>query len=727
MLLKPNLSLLALVVVSVKKILSFPSFQQPPPLSGTPSHSGSSYSRLKPGASVAFDVEGPTKEVVTTNCSRPNKHHEQDHDCQRSSSQCDNRKGLFKLGKKFSKKKVKPKCKTHLVYYAQATNSPFTEYTKSEASNKKLPFDDGAMSRLYLADVIRRQYKPDRMVAELSESHFSSPVCRDLKQPGDDPAACESDICSCCHGQFHNIDKKISGPAYDMFFNIPTHAKNDNSVYYDSSMYDVVPVKEQPIDLKDEEETYPRPEPKLQLECQIYPEKYHNNSRYQPYVVNYHTTSPVRVKTRAAHKRKLPVKTPCRREYIGRTPKRRLDQRARLESSDVCSVDCGDIYMRPYYPRHVTQKPVPPPVKTVIQKNAECLTISVNNTECQTASTKSVQLEPPPPDENKTEITLNQIKSILQSVLTEVKTKSIIKNTAESMRDAVVQKGVSQSNMQACSSLLNSFTYSPYNINPYMASYSRQINQPVYPTSACAPNKCLQNYPLFIQTTGRQCGCCFRNMPNPPRSSYTRHAATTATNTECLEEPRSKETEKLIKEIYKSIAINMDFPTKDTSTSEYEELKSSNHSGKKFEFRYEPAKKFSALSKESKRKDTKMDDAEEARKKAMRDTSTTPLFSKSVFERNFVSNSASTRSGTTKSTSEDQGRGAKIKNLLERKELLQSTESERDERPYVLELPNATPASDEDSASDSDSDSDDTVVHTAPAKAVASQVGSYKH
>lgn len=259
---------------------------------------------------------------------------------------------------------------------------------------------------------------------------------------------------------------------------------------------------------------------------------------------------------------------------------------------------------------HINNTPTKAPVEV---KNVECLATSVNNTECQTASTKSVQLEAVVNTENKTEITLNQIKTILQSVLTEVKTNSQMKCLLECIpkKDAVVQKDQSQNNMQTtvtpaskihpvqdASSLMN-YSYSPYNLTPYGPPLSRRV-----PSSLLAPPlspfqpKCMQNYPLFIQTTGRQCACCFRSMPKGVNTSgsttvsnapmppiHQPHPTTIATNTEQLSNhgtplsSRRPETDKLIQEIYKSLAVNVDYFTKN-STSDCNDLKSSNPSEK---------------------------------------------------------------------------------------------------------------------------------------------------
>lgn len=618
-----------------------------------------------------------------------------------NSCDCEQRGGLFRFQKPRKLLKKKDKVNTQLVYYAEASSaSPFKDYAAEMSRTPK-----ETMDRAYLADMVRKQYKPDKMVAEMSDtSQFSSPVCRDVQNREYEACQNASDVCSCCRGRFHDVDPPRH--AYTVFDTNPT-TSNDytNSMFYDTSLYDMVPVRDRPTKQKNDDERPKKKEHKTNRNC---PEKVRVKSRFQPYVVNYHNAAPVRVNHKLT-RRKLPVKS-YSKNVKRIASKRQLLPQTSTETSYSCSVNCGEIYPRAPYARPTVQRIIHPSPKAVLHKNAECLTISLNNTECQTASTKSVQLEAVVPDVDKTEITLNQIKSILQSVLTEVKTNSQLKNVAEEKlrKDAVVQKGQSQSDMQACSSLLHSYSYStPYSMNPYAASYSRQMN-PSQPLCYPGPYKCLQNYPLFIQTTGRQCACCYRNMSNVAKSAHTKHAITTATNTESttLPENRNKETEKLIKEIYKSLAINMDFPAKDTSSSDYAMLRSSDNSKKRFDYNYEAGPS----------RPQRTDVTADCVVKKVQDTSTMPIYGNRTFESNIISNAASTRTPlASRTTTDNRTMAEKYAESQTRHSAYSGARGRRvrgaGRRGYMVELPNAT-TSISYSSSSSEPESDETVVPT---------------
>lgn len=537
--------------------------------------------------------------------------------------------------------------KSHFVYYVQTnTKSPFdllnepmsseqTTYHNRKDYDPTVGLDDHYsmynncdMNERYIAGMVRKQYEHYPMGAELSDtSDFSTPVCRDPPRAGGQ-VRYDSDVCSCCHGPFHNVDDTMRLPQHGNIWeatSIPEmaqyaqHQVGDNSVFYDSSFYDVVPVKEMPTKQRREDNVYINHETKRFATLDVCPIK---AKRAQPRKQhNHYNVTPLRVIPRyyAQRKKNNSKVIPQRKDSLGKLAHlRKTDWRRRDKPrpSEVNAVDCSPVYTRPICTANISNKAHMnnTPAKTPVEvKNVECLTTSVNNSQCQTASTKSVQLEEIAIDENKTEVTLNQIKTILQSVLTEVKTSSQMKNLPERIpkKDAIVQKGQSQNNMEtavaattnvqpvqdAVSSFIN-YSYSPYNLKPYGPSCSRQVfsSQLATPVSPFQP-KCMHNYPLFIQTTG-QCACCFRSIPKgvnttgstlvsnaPPPLIHHPLPATIATNTEQHSgrdtdlSSRSPETDKLIQEIYKSIAVNMDYFTKN-STSDYTDIKSSNPSQK---------------------------------------------------------------------------------------------------------------------------------------------------
>lgn len=535
--------------------------------------------------------------------------------------------------------------KPHLVYYVRTgTKTPFNllnEPSKSEQTtyhNRKnydltgldddyySVYNNCNMSERYVSSMIRKQYEHYPMGADFSDvSDFSTPVCRDPPRDSG-PERYESDICSCCHGPFHNVDDTMRltqrGNMWETTstLGMSQYAQQQvtgNSAFYDSSLYDIVPVKELPTKQRRDENEYVIQEPKRFATHDVCRTKAKRAKPRKQY--NYHNVVPLRVIPRyhAQRKKNNTKVMPQIKDSLGKLAHLKKTDWRRRDSPMISAVDCSPVYARPICTANISNKGHinrTPEKASVEVKNVECLTTSVNNSECQTASTKSVQLEATESNENNTEVTLNQIKSILQSVLMEVKTSSRMKNPPEciSKKDAVVQKDQSQNNMQpavaatskikpvqdALSSLMN-YSYSPYNLRPYGPTCSRQVpsSQLSPPLSPFQP-KCMHNYPLFIQTTGRQCACRFRSIPkgvNTTGSTIVANApktpvhhpppATIATNTEQLSDrdthlsSRSPETDKLIQEIYKSLAVNMDYFTKN-STSDYNDLKSSNPSHK---------------------------------------------------------------------------------------------------------------------------------------------------
>ncbi|RVE43321.1 hypothetical protein evm_012025 [Chilo suppressalis] len=479
--------------------------------------------------------------------------------------------GAIKKGKLKNVLKRKGKYKTHLVYYAQTESGPFATYqNQTRATDKtgsRAPNED--ISRNYISEVIQKQYAAVPIAEEFPVcDQISSPVCRDLDSEPDRQCNnnCDTDLCSCLHGAFQNIDQSPNRVHIDP---IPTCFYNNDantSDFYDTSLYDMVPVKEKPA----KSTTREAAKRKLHIgDMDAMSGKYRQKYRYHPFAVNYSKISPMPV----VYPKKLPVNIINKKERQGKDLSKREEVMRQLERNQECikkcSIDCGNVYVKRIDGK--IKQPTINPIVSITHKNAECLTNNVKESECQTTTSQSVQIDKDLfQDDKKTEDALNQIKSILQSVLTEVKTNSQGKKVVDekSTKDAIVQKGMSQGMMPGCSSMLNSYTYSPYNMNPYVASCSPQVN----PGAACCLNlpyvsgKYMHNFPVFIQSPMRDMCSCYRNSSKAAKDMRLKLAATTATNTEAKE--RSEETQKLIQEIYKSVKLNMGMLTKDTSASE---------------------------------------------------------------------------------------------------------------------------------------------------------------
>ncbi|XP_004921569.2 uncharacterized protein LOC101735536 [Bombyx mori] len=443
----------------------------------------------------------------------------------------------------FSKMKKPRKNKTHFVYYAQTDRTPFNNY---EMTPDSLSNYHEVLGHHYLSEVIKKQYQPVPVKDYMSDgSKYTSPICRD-EYLSPDSCPYETDICSCFQGMFYNVDNYLLDNDME-----PTQLKvNYSNIYNDSSLYDVIPVKEKQFN------TFANNSPKekkSEIVMKCWPETVRVKPHPQHVIVNYHTEARCKenhINTRSRRSNNLI------RQRHKRNKKQFREQKTGM-SSNSYSVDLSQVYTK-IIPKTKNAQ-TSGIIKQPLLQHSKCLNAPINNVQPQVL-TKIIG------QENKTQVTLGQIKNILQTVLTEVR-ESTMKNVEEkTKKDATVQKGSSQSNMREGSSLLNSFTYSPFNMSPYPPTCSRQMASNL----CCYPGHSpMHNYPLIIQTPGRHlCSSCFKN------SHYKPTGKTMPTNSDKLKEQRYKETDKLIREIYKSVAL--DIPTKDTSLSEYNIASSNN-------------------------------------------------------------------------------------------------------------------------------------------------------
>lgn len=482
-------------------------------------------------------------------------------------------KRILSKNKKFGKNK---NLKTHLVYHAHAdTDTPFRYNGASMQGNYN---KRSVFSRTYLADVLQRQYQHVPRMKDSNQSDISSPVCRDNFPIHFQRSPCsETDECSCCN-QFQNIDNYMNNTNNQNIY--PTCENTENysrNSYYDSSFYDIVPVKEKVNKYKKNDEQQQGKEfKKPTIKC--WPGKARLKNRTKPTVVNYCALSP-------------PTSAVC--DYYGRKNQahwlsqkdvvmNRMDTK-RFEASTPRQVrkdiDYCPNYTKEREKKRIKQTMIPSIIKQM-QNAATGSLVADNIAGRQTAATITENYSP----EDKTEITLNQIKNILQSVLTEVKTSSKFgMSPLKTKKDAVVQSGPSLAS-RGCefeaSQLLQSYTYSQYNtnpysmnINPYKPSCSHPISSKnyVYPQYPAVPGMPYQQYPLLIQPQNHL--CTNYNRYSNINKAVTKRAASAATNTEQAQE-HSKETERLIKEIYKSIALNMEDSSNNNSVLEYMKTKS---------------------------------------------------------------------------------------------------------------------------------------------------------
>ncbi|XP_013182496.1 PREDICTED: uncharacterized protein LOC106128580 [Papilio xuthus] len=464
--------------------------------------------------------------------------------------------------------KKKPRRKTQLVYFTQALNSPFNSYDKTSDFST---INRNLLSRAYINKMIRKQYEPELIGDRLTDtSQFSSPVCRDTARRD---LSYPSDI-SCSYGKYENLDRtytKTNHINIDVTNNFPidpgpvsnhSHTERNNyNRYYNSDDYDIFPVREKPIKQK-KEDVLPKQIKRFSADC------WHNNTKVNLSPLVFANDGTRRLYDCA----RVPYKTRYKNGHeftITNIQKKKnrthVSQETNSSEAKICSIDYGDIYVK--------QNPSPKPQRIIAAeptfKNAECVTDNTNSTECQTVESKGVQLNIP--DENKAEVALTQIKTILQSVLAEVKSNIKQHNVvSRPKKDVVVQKDMSHNNISYGSTLLNSFNYNPsYNINPCLATYPRQVPNFYYANIQSPTVKCLQNFPLIFPNIKHHDFECqhIDNVNEEPKPVQLKPAITTATNTDgpAYTSPPKSETMNLIKEIYKSIALNVNYSSKNTS------------------------------------------------------------------------------------------------------------------------------------------------------------------
>ncbi|XP_049867193.1 uncharacterized protein LOC126367620 [Pectinophora gossypiella] len=145
------------------------------------------------------------------------------------------------------------------------TESPIRYYGEKPDKNRKNKIERETLDQDFIADIIRKQYKPMRMFGRQSEiSQFSTPVCRDQEYSLRENIQEGSELCSCCYQEEGQVPCRAPyrAPRYRHHHDIsdirsicdtrlysskrvrPRTRRRHVDVYNDSTLYDVVPVKE---------------------------------------------------------------------------------------------------------------------------------------------------------------------------------------------------------------------------------------------------------------------------------------------------------------------------------------------------------------------------------------------------------------------------------------------------------------------------------------------------
>ncbi|XP_041977571.1 uncharacterized protein LOC121731938 [Aricia agestis] len=396
------------------------------------------------------------------------------------------------------KKQTQNRGQTQFVYYAH------TDYGPNLPEMNKLSYS-------YLSDVFRKHYDPKLVLRECSDtSHFSEPVCRDLSH-SKKSVPYDSEVCSCCHGRFQNVDIYMNDEDKSDAAVFPL--KKTEKVKNEPSIVDLLPVKERSTKKKPNS----RNDNKLKIHYNI------NNAEWSLQHDTQHTHC-YNYAIDNNREFKVSKQTKCKNTCQKHTIHSKAGHR---EATNIYKGSCT-------------------PVKIHKNKVEKSLKENISSIQIKTAIC----------DCTKTEAMLNEIKKMLRTVLNEIKTNTetrYIKDD-ERKRDAVIQNDSSGNDMQR-STFLHSFMYntSNYCTNPYLLPFTGQVPLTQY---------CFSNMPL------QPIKCPTKEAPQSalcPKSATTR-----STNTDNVEiiKPDNKETGELIKEIYKSIKTSADNPSNAGSSND---------------------------------------------------------------------------------------------------------------------------------------------------------------
>ncbi|XP_022124391.2 uncharacterized protein LOC110999579 [Pieris rapae] len=476
-----------------------------------------------------------------------------DTECAKETIQQSKRRNIFRRKRKVARQETQ-KPKTHFVYYAETINPLLlSRHLKSQV---KPQFKKDIFSA-HLSKIMRKQYDSRFGLEAFSDtSHFTRPICKDTNSP----ARNDSDICSCCYDRFQNIDNYMGNGVNFMVERDRSYVKSKdfNTAYYDSKFYDMVPVKELS---ESSEKKHQKAIPKT-INNMNFHKPPRNKYQIDPITLNYRAETYRRYQTRQDVFINEPLPTK-RQKYLQKK------NQVYEDTSRSFSVNCGSIYT----------KRVLSPKSTAIQDQAMSnerenhITVNINSKDNLGKTSKSIQLEVDLLNDTKTEAMLNQIKSILQSVLTEVKTNTQSNKGETVKKDAIVQKGSSENNIPNES--VNHFTCTAPNpsfYSPYSQAYM-PFGRVCFDNVPCQQVKCVQNSPYYMQSYQGRCKCSCQRKNNSFFKCDTPHAITTATNTNS--HTVTTEANNLIQEIYKSVALNLDYlPKNNYSSTNYDNEKS---------------------------------------------------------------------------------------------------------------------------------------------------------
>lgn len=421
--------------------------------------------------------------------------------------------------------------------------------------NRKLK--RGELDPNFIADIIKRQYKPVQMFGRRDSftSQISEPMCRDREFPNYENIQEDSQLCSCCYGGRNSpkqhrhsdnsdaisvCDARLNSIKRNPRFNF-RYRKTHADAFNDSELYDLIPVKEK---------SSPKTRRKF---AQDHFASYHDYREVPP--------SPRTHRPRLNLKAQYYKVSEDRMDFV-REHKRRFSPKQHYECQDP-----KEIYENDYSSQNINNNKNKKRGKLLAkpeQFHQETGTMSSlqyqqdfenaqNNTTVDTALNNTRETVS---TADKTDRALYEIKDILQSFLQEIK-----KETSSSGKSDVSTKTTencaSNPNPQTnASGMPNSGHHHTHNA-PQCSSAPSPYIMPTYPNACCYPvlpmysMNCMQNG-YVMPSPSFTCGCA-----KPADLTDKNKANNTTGNDTC-----ATETDELIKEIYKFVAQSPTFSRK---------------------------------------------------------------------------------------------------------------------------------------------------------------------
>ncbi|KAJ0180235.1 hypothetical protein K1T71_003639 [Dendrolimus kikuchii] len=409
----------------------------------------------------------------------------------------------------------------------------------------------------FIADIIKRQYRPVKMFGgrrESDVSQFSAPICRDQEFSHHEDIQEGTELCSCCYDNHRPIRTRhddlceMRSICDTRLYSSKRHKRHRHrrdcgNVYNDSDLYDLIPVKERSSPKSRRKftednmtaycyrEVQPSPRtlrPKLNLKTQYYND-YEDYSTYN--------------------------KRPSRKCSPNRV--RRPQEVVDTFESDLSSEIQRHRNLE--YRNKLTQDRIPSQPPEQITQDAgtmSSLQYPIYNDPNVTPNTSLNKTRETDFSVDKTDKALCEIKDILQNFLHEIKKetasqcdKSDISNKVNSKDIGEMQQNNAKNNTSIMPNSGHSFNNNLAHCSmppPYMPGFPNPCCYPILPI---CPMNCVQNG-YIVPSPSYTCTNCAN--PTPKEALQTDKQCKKTTNK--ANDICNPETEELIKEIYKYVA-----------------------------------------------------------------------------------------------------------------------------------------------------------------------------